>query len=384
VPSKVNTNASGVAVVPSTPALKGSAYSNVGAGLSPFVVTEDADGHHFFDKEFIAGDHRPGNTSVYVTFTDFQADSNCKRSNNKSGQCQSPIFISKWDGTKWTTPVQISGQGSFCTGGDAFNPQLAANACNFDQGSMPVVLPNGDVFVVFNNSNTPTLVNQQLGVHVTVNGDTLTPSAPVQVGKDDETKAALCDFGRGPEQCVDSLSIRSQDFPAVALDPTNANHLVATWTDTRASTVNGNYNIVVSESNDGGSTWSDHAGGGAVLTTSGAYFEPSVTVLAPSGKTVVSAYHANTAQHTASVGDGTFGYGYFVNSGGFSSYTKASDGQAYPSPQANAAQAGFLGDYSSVAASPSGNTAYLVWSDTRNTSSRGPDEDIFVFKLIVG
>jgi hypothetical protein len=215
-------------------------------------------------------------------------------------------------------------------------------------------------------------------------GDTLTPALPVKVGVDDESKAALCDFGRGGEQCVDSLNIRSQDFPAVALDPTNANHLVATWTDTRQSVGNGNYDIVVSESTDAGATWNDSAGGGTVLTTTGAYFEPSVTV-ASNGKTVVSAYHANTALHGSAVGDGTFGYGYFVKSGGsFSPYTIASDGQANPSPQANPTQAGFLGDYSSIAAAPSGNTVCMVWSDTRNRStSQGPDEDVFIFKTAV-
>ncbi len=86
------------------------------------------------------------------------------------------------------------------------------------------VLSNGDVFVVFNNSNTPTLVNQQLGVHVHVNGDVLTADPPVKVGVDDETRIAPCDFGRGAEQCVDSLNVRSKDFPSLALDPTNGNH----------------------------------------------------------------------------------------------------------------------------------------------------------------
>jgi hypothetical protein len=381
----VNTNASGLAVTPSTAGLKGSAYSNVAPTGSPYVVAQDSTGHHFFDKEFIAGDQRSGQTSVYVTFTDFQVDTKCSRSNNKSGQCQSPIYISKWNGAHWTTPVQISGQGSFCTGGDAFNNQLPANACNNDQGSMPVVLPNGDVYVVFNNFNTPTLVNQQLGVHVTVSGDTLTPQPPVMVGIDDESKLALCDFGRGGEQCVDSLNIRSQDFPAVALDPTSSgSHLVATWTDTRQSVGNGNYDIVVSESTDGGATWTDSTGGGTVLTTAGgAYFEPSITV-ASNGKPVVSAYHANTALHGAAKGDGTFGYGYFVkSSGSFSAYTNASDSQTNPSPQTNPTQAGFLGDYSSIAAAPSGGTVYMVWSDTRNSSAQGPDEDVFVFKKTV-
>jgi hypothetical protein len=380
----VNSNASGLAVVPSTPALKGAAYSNLSAGTSPFVVTEAADGTHFFDKEFIAGDHRAGNTSVYVTFTDFQANPNCKRSDNRSGQCQSPIFISKWTGSAWTAPVEISGQSAQCVGGNAFNTKLSPRACNFDQGSMPVVLPNGDVYVVFSNFNTPTLVNQQLGVLVHVNGNTLTPTAPVRVGLDNENKLALCDFGRGPEQCIDSLNIRTNDFPAVALDPTNASHLVATWTDTRAATVNGNQDVVVSESTDGGATWTDGNGGGTVLTTGGAFFEPSVTVTSASGKTVVSTYRANTAQHTSAVGDGTFGYGFFVNSGaGFGGYTPASDGQAYPSPQANAAQRGFLGDYSSAAAAPTGDVAYLTWSDTRNSSREGPDEDVFVARFAV-
>src|SRR5439155_11443430 len=142
---------------------------------------------------------------------------------------------------------------------------------------------------------------------------------------------------------------RSQDFPAVALDPTDGSHLVATWTDTRSSTTAGNYDVIVSESHDGGVTWSDVTGGGTVLTTTGAFFEPSVAV-ASNGTTVASMYHANTAQHTAAVGDGTFGYGYQLDSGsGFGGYLPASDGQSYPSPQANATQSGFLGDYSSVA-----------------------------------
>jgi hypothetical protein len=80
------------------------------------------------------------------------------------------------------------------------------------------------------------------------------------------------------------------------------------------------------------------------------------------------------------VGDGTFGYGFLVRSTTtFGSYQNASDSQTNPSPQANAAQRGFLGDYTSIAAGPSG-VVYMVWSDTRNASSAGPDEDIFIFK----
>ena len=378
----VNSNASGLAVVPSTARLKGSAYRNIGAGPSPFIVTETASGTHFFDKEFIAADKRAGQTAVYVTFTDFVSSPSCKRSFNRGGFCESPIMLSKWTGTAFTTPIQISGRSPLCVLGNFFDAQLPADSCDFDQGSFPVVLPDGSVFVVFSNFNTTTLVNQQLGVHVSA--DLTAIGAPVQVGLDDESTAALCDFGRGPEQCVDSLNIRSDDFPALALDPTNGSHLVAVWTDTRAASVTGNYDIVLSESTDGGATWSDGGGGGGtVLTTAGAYFEPSVTV-ASNGKLVVSTYRANTAHHTATVGDGTFGYGYFVRSAGFSAYTNASDSQTNQSPQANPAQRGFLGDYSSIAAAPSGGVVHMVWSDTRNADTFGrPDEDVFMFTVTI-
>ena len=52
--------------------------------------------------------------------------------------------------------------------------------------------------------------------------------------------------------------------------------------------------------------------------------------------------------------------------------------QSLPSPQANLAQRGFLGDYSSIDASPSGEVVYPIWADTRNAGSAGPDEDVVV------
>lgn len=380
----VASNATALAAVRSTPGLKGSAYSNIGAGPSPFIVAETASGTDFFDKEFIAADWRSGHSEAYITFTDFLASPSCKRSFNRGSFCGSPIMLSKWTGSAWTAPIEISGHNAaLCVGGSTFsNKQANADACNFDQGSFPVVLPDGSVYVAFNNFNTPTLVDQQLGVHVSA--DLSTISAPVRIGLDDESKAALCDFGRGPEQCVDSLNIRSDDFPALAVDHTSG-HLAAVWTDTRIG-VTGKYDVVVSESSDGGVTWTDSAGTGTVLTPAGtaAYSMPSVAITAPGGKVVVSTYRANTAIHTAAVGDGTFGYGYLVKTGTtFGAYTPASDSQTNPSPQANAAQAGFLGDYSSIAAAPTGNRVYMTWSDTRNSNSAGPDEDIFLFSVAI-
>ena len=373
----INSNASGLFVNPSTPDLKGAAYANIGAGTSPYVVAETADGHIFYDKQFIAGDMRSGHNEVYVTFSRFVSDQKCSNGNNPGAYCSSEIWMAKWDGTAWGAPFNISGSSPLCTTGDALDKKAGANDCNFNQGSMPVVLADGSVFVVWSNENTPTRLDQTLGRRILANG-TLGPV--VKVGQDEESNVALCDFGRGPEECVDSINIRTNDFPAIAVDPSNASHLVAVWQDSRGVAAgSGDYRIIVSESTDSGATWSDSAGGGTTLhgAAGEAYFEPSVAIT-PAGKVAVSFYRANAYAGSA-IGGGTYGYGMQVKSGAsFGAYTPVSDSQALPGPQANAAQRGFLGDYSSIAASHTSETVYPIWADTRNSTSAGPDEDVFV------
>jgi hypothetical protein len=376
----VNTNATGLAVIPSTPALKGAAYTNVGAGASKFVVAEADNGSVFFDKELIAADPRPGHVEVYVTFTRFVSSQKCSTKNNPGAYCSSEIWFSKWNGTSWSAPANLSGTSSLCVGGNTFDRTAATNACNFDQGSYPVVnRADGSVFVAWNNTNTPTLVNQTLGRRIAPDG-TLGPV--VKVGVDDESNLALCDLGRGPEECVRQISVRTNDYPSVTVDPSSTNHLVAVWQDTRHSgAAPGDYGVVVSESKDGGTTWSDALGGGTYLAGAPgvAYFEPTAAVTAI-GDVAVSHYRANV--YAPSDGNGTYGYGMETRIGAaaFSAYTAVSDSQTLPSPQTNPSQAGFLGDYSSIAASPAAgsNTVYPCWADTRNVGTGGPDEDVFV------
>ena len=139
----VNSNASGLIAVPSTAGLNGFAYANVPAGPSKFVVAETNDGHTFFDKQFMAGDPRPSQASVYVTFTKFVSDQKCSTGNNPGAYCSSEIFYSKWSATAqtWSPIANVSGTSALCSGGNTFDNRAPANACNFDQGSMPVVSP---------------------------------------------------------------------------------------------------------------------------------------------------------------------------------------------------------------------------------------------------
>src|SRR5207245_5243405 len=222
----LNTNATGLFVSPSTAGLKGSAYANIGAGASPFVVAEADDGHVFFDKEFIAGDPRPGHGEVYVTVTRFLSDQKCSQGNNPGAYCSSEIFYSKWDPSAktWSPLKSISGSASFCSDGNTFDVKAAPNACNFNQGSVPIVNPaDGSVFVAWNNGNTPTFLNQTLGRKINTDG---TMGPVVKVGQDEESNVALCDLGRGPEECVKSLNVRTAAFPAIAIDPTDSSHMV--------------------------------------------------------------------------------------------------------------------------------------------------------------
>ena len=391
----INSPATAVFAVPSTAGLRGSAYSNIGSGPSRFVVAETADNQTFYDKEFIAGDPRSGHSDVYVTFTKFLSAPKCAIGNhNPGGYCSSEIMLSHWtsaNGGSWSTPISISGNAPFCVGGNTFNKQAAPDACNFDQGSYPVVDPaDGSVFVVWSNGNTPTLVNQTLGRRINTDG---TMGPVVRVGSEVDTNDANCDLGRGPETCVKSLAVRTNEFPALAVDPTNHNHLVSVWQDSRNSPAGaGLYDVVVSESTDGGATWTDRStnpstSSATVLQGAAgeAYFEPAVAIT-QTGKTAVSFYRANP--YAGTDGMGTYGYGMRSRAAGgsFGSYTAVSDRQDYPSPQANPTQAGFLGDYSNIAASSAAgsNNVFPIWSDTRNASaSLGPDEDIFIKSVVL-
>jgi hypothetical protein len=325
---------------------------------------------------------------VYITFSKFISNPQCAIGiHNPGGYCSSEIMLSHWttaNGGSWSTPISISGNAPFCVGGNTFNKQAASDACNFDQGSYPTVDPtNGKVFVAWSNGNTPTLVNQTLGRWFDPSNGTLSPV--VRLGSEDDRNDALCDLGRGPETCVASLAVRTNDYPAVAVDPTNDNHLVSVWQDSRKSPAKaGLYSVVVSESTDGGATWTDNTpdpstSSATVLqgASGEAYFEPAVTIT-KSGKTAVSFYRANP--YAGTDGMGTYGYG-LESSGTFNTYTPVSDSQANPSPQANPTQAGFLGDYTNIAASTAAasSVVYPIWADTRNAStSLGPDEDIFL------
>jgi hypothetical protein len=61
----------------------------------------------------------------------------------------------------------------------------------------------------------------------------------------------VCDFGRGPEECIPGPWIRTNDFPRSTTHTGNGDVYV-TWQDYRI----GAFDIQLARSTDGGRTWS--------------------------------------------------------------------------------------------------------------------------------
>ena len=403
----VFSDASMLFVTASPPGAHGSFFFNIPTLSRRFIVAEDNNPAVFHDKEFITADIFPGSPNrdnVYITWTVFRFSPNCGPQPNPGGEerfCSSPIFgsMSTDHARTWSTPEEISGTSTvLCFFGDFFDPTRSPSACDFNQGSDPKPLPNGDLVVVFNNGNTAaTNPNaQQLSVKCHPTGSSpagtarLNCAAPARVGDDVSLGEPQCDFGRGPEECVPGAFIRTNDFPRLAVNTENGT-LVATWQDYR----NQEYDIQLSESVDGGLTWSPSV---TVNPDRGLdHYFPALDISEVAGPAVsrvgVSYFRTQRVPNENTTPPGGFAPG--VNPGvqaGNSDYVLAGGrdlrvpydfkvvSPVFPPP--NGIQAGFNGDYSGLIINKAAD-AHPIWSDTRNVDPFAPqdgvvnDEDIF-------
>lgn len=410
----VFSNASMLFVVHSPAGADGSFYYNISTVGRRYIVNEDNSPDVFNDKEWITVDKYPSSPNqgnVYVTWTLFRFSPACGPQPTPPASpveqyCSSPIFgsMSTDQGHTWSTPEEISGtSAALCFFGNAFDPNRSPQACDFNQGSNPTTLPNGDLEVIFNNGNTaadnPNA--QQLGVHCHPTGSStagtanLNCAAPAKVGDDVSSGEPLCDFGRGPEECVPGAYIRTNDYPRINQNAYDG-HLYAVWQDYR----NGEYDIQMSQSLDGGLTWHEV---GTVNPDRGLdHYFPAVELSPTSNqdRAGVSYYRTTRVptENTTPAGGfgcppGTTTLGPFLCSAGTenSDYVLAG-GTAGQTPYAfkvisptfappDGIQSGFNGDYSGLTINK-GEEAHPIWSDTRNTNPYPEngvvhDEDIF-------
>src|SRR3984893_16730597 len=189
-------------------------FSNTPVG----VIASDNDPNIAHDKEFIVADAQAGSikkNNVYGTWTRFNA------STGAGVGADSPIFFSQSTdgGTTWSPGVEISGASAVCTAGSG---ETNASACDQDQGSDPIVGPDGTLYVTFGNGNTSVGTNQILIVSCPATADcskSASWSAPVKVAdlfdfQPVGPSAVGCPGGRA---CLPPNGYRMDDFVEISV-----------------------------------------------------------------------------------------------------------------------------------------------------------------------
>ena len=317
------------------------------------------------DKEYVAA---WGDGNAIVTFGDF-------RLAQKGSFVSARIFssVTHDGGTTWSTPQVISG--------------------NLDEAfvSVPVVAADSRIYVAFLNTTDLTTGRDDYEVVEVSPSTGARLFGPVKVATtiDGFTDYPLA-FGRQTYQ--DSL-FRTWAAGNITADPTNAAHLAVVWSDMRNSVLPApgnpyaattNSDVIVSQSFDRGRTWTATPAAlklaGDQFMPWGAYDRRGILRIGLFDRRYDAANHMygyslatekragaltfTTTQLTTELSDPTTGDRWFA----------ATVNPAFPSATT------FLGDYSNIAAMPSGGIA-AYWTDMRQKacfgSRCGQGEDAF-------
>lgn len=199
------------------------------------------------DKPYMAVDNHVGSPfrdRVYVTYTEFAAD----------GTAYIYESYSSDYGEHFSARVLVSAASPLCS--NTYGLPTPQGSCNENQDSQPFVGPDGALYVVFNNYNNSVGTTAPGADAATTNAATPNPNdnrnqillakstdggqtfgAPVKVADyydlpDCATYQNGLDPGRScvPEKGAGSNSyFRATNYPAGAVDPTNANRVVVTF-----------------------------------------------------------------------------------------------------------------------------------------------------------
>jgi len=191
------------------------------------------------DKEYVAA---WGNGNAIVTYGDF-------RLGHKGAFSTGRIYatVTHDYGSTWSTPTLISG--------------------SLDQAfvSVPTVAADGSIYVAFLNTTDVASGRDDYEV-VKVN-----PATGAAVGAPVKVATVIDGFFDYPwaagRQTYEDSAFRTWAAGNITADPTNAQHLAVVWSDMRNSgvpyapfadpyTVTTNSDVIVSQSSDGGQTWS--------------------------------------------------------------------------------------------------------------------------------
>jgi hypothetical protein len=330
----------------------------------------------FNDKEYITA---WGHGNAIVTWTVFN-------DGFKGSYISSPIFdsVTHDGGATWSAPQEISGSAAFCVSANAGE---AANVCDQNQFSDPVVAADGTIRVAFENTynNDPTSAAFNRDQYLVVSVDPTTgarTAGPYVVAQlvDGTYDAPINEDGR---QTYQDSEFRSNSSGNIAADPTNKSHLAVTWSDWRNGTLPGptgttnpysvatNADVFVSESADGGVTWSapeDIAASGDQFQPWGAFDSSGTLRVGYFDRSYDSANHMYGYTLATETSPGTFSTTQLTNvlsdpTTGDRWFSGRTPNLSFPNPSS------FIGDYSNLAAAGTGVVA--LWTDLRIPVSFG-------------
>jgi len=355
-------------------------YSDTPAG----VVAEDLE--DFNDKELMTADaHQssPKRDNVYMTWTKF----------NAAGH--SPIYFSQSTdgGATWSPGVEISGSNaSLCI-------VPAVGPCNDDQGSDPVVGPDGTVYVAFANGNVPGNGEEQvLMVKCPAAADcsdaaSWTPPTLVGLMHATHPVGPPSQNGCPNRQCLPPNGYRAPAETTVTISVDRNSRLFTTWADHRNNT---NPNCELGAAG-GGSPPCDHDIHYAFSTDTGTTWSETRTITPRSrfGETAQwqpwSEVTNDGSRLWVAYYDRHFGNCEFTGCNDITAAEIRNPASGNPrfryervttasmpnlTPANNPVQAGFLGDYMWVDTDRH-NDAHIVWADTRPLRGTAPEEDVY-------
>ncbi len=398
----INSAANALAVMKSNAGIGGAFYHSPAPlafqtfRTSPVgLVASDNNPAVAHDKELIVADANPGSSkrnNVYMTWTRFTTT-------GVGVGGDSPIYFSQSSdgGSTWSTGIQISGANPVvCT---VFQGEALAGACDQDQGSDPIVGPDGTIYVSFSNGNTPTIVNNQLMVKCPPSADCSIPgswTAPVKIADDVSAQpvgpdpVSGCPAGR---QCLPPNGYRLNDFGALTIDL--AGNLYFVWSDFRngggtctfgpavAQTPPCNNDVFYAFSTNGGATWS-----APINVTPASRFGPTAQwqawgAVQPDGSDLFIGFYDRSYGQCETSGCNDITLATISRPSSVSaraSYTRVTTSSMPNLVVANnPIEAGFLGDYMWVGVDSHGNP-HVVWADTRGRNGT-VEEDVYYAKF---
>jgi hypothetical protein len=330
--------------------------------ISRNITNRDASGL-FNDKEYIAA---WGNGNAIITWSHYNLGPN-------GSYISSPIYdsITHDGGQSWSAPQQIAGN------------------LIFDTDSTPVVAADGSIHVSFISGDGDTFQNTFRDSYAIVKIDPNTGAAlgaPVAIYQQWATTGLVYDgFFDYPISLDGRETLHNSEFRTNAIgnltaDPTNAGHLAMVWSDMRNSAPqpnndpyndpNTNSDVIVSQSFDGGQTWSSPI----ALTIANDQFQPWAAY-DRTGRLQIGYYDrsydpSNEKYGYSVASETTPGSLVFTTQEVSTALSDPTKNDAWFRRNGNAAfpnATGFLGDYSNITILGNGNVG-AFWTDMRNPS----------------